>query len=451
MLQQILSIARNALVESLRQPIFLMMVLLSGVLMFFSTWSTGFAMGYDESSEVTGDNKLLLDIGMATIFVMGMLLAAFIATAVLSREIENKTVLTVVSKPVGRPTLLVGKYLGVSTAILIAVSTMLLFLMFGIRHGVMSTAADDIDQPVMLFSLSAVFLSLAIATWCNFFYGWSFPQISVLLMLPLTLVAYLVVLAISKKWEWQPIFTDFKPQVLLAAACLMIAVLVLTAVAVAASTRLSQVMTIVTCAAVFLGALLVNHFVGNRAFKNQLITVIKEAAPLQPEQADFAHAGDSYRITLGAPPAKPIKVGESFYYGPSPSGAFLSVPTFEPFAGDLADTPSILGPDARSAVVITAVEKDVLTVRNLGNRPVAIKRPPFAGDFVFLTPTKVSFAALGVWAIFPNMQYFWLLDAVTQNNPIPVDHVVLIALYGLAQIVACLALGVILFQGRDVG
>lgn len=102
-------------------------------------------------------------------------------------------------------------------------------------------------------------------------------------------------------------------------------------------------------------------------------------------------------------------------------------------------------------MVITAVEKDVLTVRNLGAKPVAVKRPPAAGDSVFLAPTKVSAAALGVWAIFPNMQYFWLLDAVTQNNPIPIDHVVLIALYGLAQIVACLALGVILFQRRDVG
>ena len=39
---------------------------------------------------------------------------AFVATAELSREIENKTVLTVVSKPVGRTTVIMGKYLGVS-------------------------------------------------------------------------------------------------------------------------------------------------------------------------------------------------------------------------------------------------------------------------------------------------------------------------------------------------
>ena len=38
----------------------------------------------------------------------------FVATAVLSREIENKTVLTVVSKPIGRTTVIFGKYIGVA-------------------------------------------------------------------------------------------------------------------------------------------------------------------------------------------------------------------------------------------------------------------------------------------------------------------------------------------------
>ena len=92
-------------------------------------------MGYSDSSEVSSDNKLLLDIGLATVFVCGMLLAAFVATAVISREIERKTVLTVVSKPVPRPVVVVGKYLGVAGAMLVAVLTMLLFLLacFGVE------------------------------------------------------------------------------------------------------------------------------------------------------------------------------------------------------------------------------------------------------------------------------------------------------------------------------
>ena len=37
------------------------LVALCGVLILFSTWSTGFAMGYTDSAEVSGDDKLLLD------------------------------------------------------------------------------------------------------------------------------------------------------------------------------------------------------------------------------------------------------------------------------------------------------------------------------------------------------------------------------------------------------
>ena len=49
------------------------------------------------------------------------------------------------------------------------------------------------------------------------------------------------------------------------------------------------------------------------------------------------------------------------------------------------------------------------------------------------------------------MQTFWLVDAISQAQPIPASHVALVLLYGLVQIVGFLALAVLLFQGRDVG
>ena len=82
-----------------------------------NTAISAFSMGYTETAEVHGDNKMLLDVGMATVFVMGMILAAFQATAVISREIEDKTILTIVSKPIARPTVVFGKYLGVSQSL----------------------------------------------------------------------------------------------------------------------------------------------------------------------------------------------------------------------------------------------------------------------------------------------------------------------------------------------
>ena len=55
------------------------------------------------------------------------------------------------------------------------------------------------------------------------------------------------------------------------------------------------------------------------------------------------------------------------------------------------------------------------------------------------------------WGTAPNLQFFWLVDAVTQAHPIPPRYVGLVALYSLAQVTGLLALAVILFQKRDVG
>jgi hypothetical protein len=63
----------------------------------------------------------------------------------------------------------------------------------------------------------------------------------------------------------------------------------------------------------------------------------------------------------------------------------------------------------------------------------------------------VAPAPLVAWSVVPNMHFFWLLDAITQNNPVPLTHLVLIAIYGSLQILAMLSLAVLLFEGRDVG
>ncbi|MCC6969174.1 MAG: ABC transporter permease [Phycisphaerales bacterium] len=449
---QLIAIARNAFVEGIRQPVFLLVILLSGLLQFFTTWNTGFAMGYDETGEVSGDNKLLLDVGMASIFLCGMILAAFVATSVISREIENKTVLTVVSKPVARTVLILGKYLGIAGAIVLAMIPMIAFLMFALRHGVMSTAADDLDMPAIAFSAGAVVLALGAAAWCNYFYGWSFPQVSVVLLAPLSVVGYLSVLLVSKHWSPQSPGADFKPQILTACGSLTMAVLVMTAVATAVSTRLSQVMTIVVCFGIFVGSLLSNYLFGRHAFKNVPIATIAEVQAVGMTSEGFDTPGDTLKITLQLPPKVALKPGDSFYFGPSPNGAAMYVSEFASFSGDLSKSESLLSRSAPSGVYITELLDDrSMTVRNLGGRAQAVVKPPSAGDYVFTEPTKVGPIALTLWAANPNMQCFWLLDAVTQNTRVPARHLGMIALYGLLEIGAFLALGVVLFQGRDVG
>ncbi|GMV25029.1 MAG: hypothetical protein AMXMBFR58_10600 [Phycisphaerae bacterium] len=452
MFQQLIPIARNAFVESLRQPIFLLLILLAGILQVFNTWNTGYSMGYTEAGEVSGDNKLLLDIGMSTVFVAAMLLAAFIATSVLSREIENKTVLTVVSKPVARPLLIIGKYLGVAGAITVATVTMLIYLLFAIRHGVMSTAADELDGPVLLFSFGATIISLGLAAWTNYFYGWNFPQTAVSLLLPFCAVGYFLTLCLSKEWQPQSPFLDFKPQITLACFCLMMAVLVLTSIATAASARLKQVPTIAICIIVFVLSLLTNHLLGRYAFNNKFVAIIREAAPVEFNQTGLIKPGDAYTVELQQDPTTSIKPGDPFYYGPSPNGSAILVRGFDRFQGDPADGSRFINPETPFALVVTESKGTHLSVRVAGSGAEGmIVRPPAEGDFVFTEPTRLTWAALVPWAILPNLQNFWLIDAVTQNQYVPPYHAVLVVVYAGAQICVFLCLAVMLFQKRDVG
>lgn len=450
MLLQIITIARATFIESIRQPVLFVLVTLSGFFQVFNTWNTGFSMGQTESSQVGADNKLLFDIGLATVFVCGTLLAAFIATAVMSREIENKTVLTIVSKPVARASLVLGKYAGVAAAIIIAVLLMLIFLMMGIRHGVMSTAADELDGPVIVFSLAALVLAVGIGGWCNYFYGMNFPQTAVLLMVPFFLVAYAGVLLVGKEWKIQPITKDLKDQVLVGCAALGMAILVLTAVATAASTRLGQVMTIVTCVGVLVLALMSNYFLGRHVFNNQSIGVVQRVDHDDISKPDFTNDGELHTITLQKTPNRPVQPGTPFYFSPSPSGfPMLTRHDLPQVTGNLSESATFNG--LPPGIVVTKAQGSVLAVRAVGPAGAGLVRPPSEGDYAFTTPTRVRPVALAAWGAVPNMQFFWLLDAISQNRPVPASYLGTLVAYAGCQIGAFLSLAVALFQKRDVG
>lgn len=504
MIAALLPIARNAFVESVRQPVYLVVILVAGLLQLTNVWVSGFTMGYrNVPGEVTADDKLLLDVSLATVFLCGMVLAAFIATSTISREIENKTILTVVSKPIGRTTVILGKWLGVSGAMFIAILIMVAFLLLGIRHGVMSTAADVYDQPVILFGIGGLMLCLLLGAIGNFMYGWSFSQTAALLIAPVIWIAYLLVLLLSKKWEWQPITTDLKPQIMLACMCLGVALLVMTAIAIAASTRLGQVMTIIACLVFFMVGLLSNYIVGRHVYNNTRVAQIAYAdlvstpdtflydfhrdktIPLAAERAGVTpevfesegyvletyvepreilrmgpidsdiwrelmlqEPGAEYRIELLGPPRAPIEVGDSVWYGASPNGVALAVAPFDPPPAEAATSDV---PSDQPGLVVTFVSDLSVFIKQVGREAVPIERPPMARDSLFLQTTGVNPVWMGLWGLVPNMQSFWLLDAITQNQPIPFPHVARILVYGVFQIVIFLSLAVLLFQGRDVG
>jgi ABC-type transport system involved in multi-copper enzyme maturation permease subunit len=103
-------------------------------------------------------HRLLLDVGLASINIFGVLIAIFVGIGLVSKEIEKKTIYTIVSKPVARYQFLVGKYLGLTLTLFVNTVIMaagLLLVLF----------AQDVPIEGMLFkALGLIFVEFMVIT-----------------------------------------------------------------------------------------------------------------------------------------------------------------------------------------------------------------------------------------------------------------------------------------------
>ena len=272
MIGKVLPIAATTFLETIRQPIYGVILLLTAGAMILNVSLAGFTLD--------DDNKLLQDLGLSTLLVSGLFLAAFSATGGLSREIENKSVLTVISKPVSRASFVLGKFLGLSGALAVAFYLSSIAFLLSVRHSVMQTAADDVDFPVLVFGLGGLALVFLIGAAGNFLYRMTFSSTAVGLAVPFLTVGFLLVCLISPKWEIQSFGKDFVDgQVLAATALVFMAVLVLTSVAVAVSTRFGEIVTLVVCTGVLELGLVSDYLFGQYREDHILADAVYRVVP----------------------------------------------------------------------------------------------------------------------------------------------------------------------------
>lgn len=249
MLTKLWGIIVNSFTETIRQPIYGVLVFLTIGVLTLNVWLAMFTLEVDSANpNLAGDTKMLKDLQLSTLLLSGLFLAAFSAAGILSREIENKTVLTVVSKPVPRPIFLFGKFTGLLGAMALAFYLCAIVFLLTIRHKVMERASDQFDLPVIISGVGALVISILVAAFCNYFYGMHFGTTVTTLLLFLLTIALAIVALIDPKGQMQRFGQDFIDGQLVGAAALVFAmIMVLTAAAVAVSTRCGQVMTLVVC------------------------------------------------------------------------------------------------------------------------------------------------------------------------------------------------------------
>jgi ABC-type transport system involved in multi-copper enzyme maturation permease subunit len=106
-----LTIARATAKEAIRQPAFFVMAVLAGALLIFTVFVPYFTFGEDM--------KMYKDTGLTTISFFCMLLALLTASSTVADEIEGKTAITLLSKPINRRQFIVGKFLGIELGVLV--------------------------------------------------------------------------------------------------------------------------------------------------------------------------------------------------------------------------------------------------------------------------------------------------------------------------------------------
>jgi hypothetical protein len=71
-------------------------------------------------------------------------------------------------------------------------------------------------------------------------------------------------------------------------------------------------------------------------------------------------------------------------------------------------------------------------------------------DYLLGPHLATSFPARAAYAILPNVQAFWLLDALDVAGAIPLAYLGLAAAYAATWSAACLALGTLSFQKLEI-
>ncbi len=115
-------IARATTKEAVRQPLFILLLVIGVFLLGVNSILPFFSLGEDI--------KMLKDCGLATILISGLLLAIWTASTSIASEIEGKTAMTLLSKPITRRQFVLGKFIGIMVGIQWLVVPLMLFLCF---------------------------------------------------------------------------------------------------------------------------------------------------------------------------------------------------------------------------------------------------------------------------------------------------------------------------------
>ncbi len=263
-LQQFISIAHLAVLETLRQPVFLLTYTLGLALTALFPVMISFSLG--EGAKLTRDSALALH------FVLGLVLGAFSACATLTHEIRRGTAAAVLTKPVSREVFFLAKYAGVALVMIVFSITLTLATLLAVRTAQPHYEFDWWGSGPLLASIAAAY---AWGGLLNFFLRRPFVSATTFALMLLSFLAF----SVSWAAPAADVSRTFDMRILSAGVLIMTGILVLAGISVSIAIRLDVVPTLSLTSFVFIAGLISDYFFGRAAGRSVLARALYSLLP----------------------------------------------------------------------------------------------------------------------------------------------------------------------------
>jgi ABC-type transport system involved in multi-copper enzyme maturation permease subunit len=243
-MSKLFTITKNTFIETIRQPVYAI-IITAALLSFYVSPSISMYTMSD-------DNKLLRELGLSTLFIASLFIAIFSASGAVAEEIENKTILTVLTKPVQRPIFILAKFLGVTGAVAMAHYICTIALIMAIRNGVLENVDSTNDYTVLTAAGTILVLTCLLTAFFNYSYDWKATSTAMVLLTGLGTIALIFLIFFDRDWKFNPANNNINAIDIYGSVLLFLAAVIITAIAVALSCRFNIVVTLSACVGIFL-------------------------------------------------------------------------------------------------------------------------------------------------------------------------------------------------------
>lgn len=164
-MNKIWAIASNTFREAIRNKI-LYSLLLFGLLVIVASLAFG-------SMSIRDRARLTMDLGLAGMSLFSIIIAIFVGVNLVYKELERKTVYTIIPKPIHRYQFVFGKYAGLLLTMGVQLAVMAATLVT-----VLAVAGAPLGAPLLMMVLLIFFEVLVITAVAVFFSSFSTPLLS---------------------------------------------------------------------------------------------------------------------------------------------------------------------------------------------------------------------------------------------------------------------------------